>query len=346
MECDRFTCYLALGFALLKIIIIGIIFVLALKNKKKTRNLSTINVKLDSIILIINLSLTILSLILFMIIDYSTKTLIISITQILVIVSALIIQYIELQQNYPYSFFIRTILIVSIIMDTITNGLYLLVIIPIIITINILTIIALSLTTKLNKQRYDFIVPYLGVEIKQIQKYKEQQEKTIQEQLVQQSIQSELPEQFDIKRSLVKSQFSHTSKIDFRKQMFSQIIQSLQESEVSGSNFIPSRFRFEKNITYIDKKAKKEVQMYEIVYQGPEIVNDKDEKEEIRTGRSLDELNLLFLRIGLNQIKWETPPQQIKQILSGKINDPVSSDDERSEISKFFLPKFKLLEYL
>ena len=40
--------------------------------------------------------------------------------------------------------------------------------------------------------------------------------------------------------------------------------------------------------------------MYEIVYQGPEVVNDRDEKEEIRTGRSLDELNLLFSRIGLN----------------------------------------------
>lgn len=77
MECDIFTCYLALGFALLKSLIIGIIFVLALKSKKKTRNLSTINVKLDSIILIINLSLTILSLILFMIIDYSTQALII-----------------------------------------------------------------------------------------------------------------------------------------------------------------------------------------------------------------------------------------------------------------------------
>lgn len=48
--------------------------------------------------------------------------------------------------------------------------------------------------------------------------------------------------------------------------MFSQIIQSLQESEVSNSNFIPSRFRFEKNMTYIDKKTKKEVYMYEIVY--------------------------------------------------------------------------------
>ena len=39
MECDQFTCYLAFGFELLKVIIIGIIFVLALKSKKKTRNL-------------------------------------------------------------------------------------------------------------------------------------------------------------------------------------------------------------------------------------------------------------------------------------------------------------------